>query len=103
METHVASVCFKCFRRFRGMLELFYMDVAKVDQGCCTYCKCFRGMLQLFHMDVAKVDQGCCTYCKCFRGVVQNVSFVPDVCCKRSDLDIAYVSDIGCNNMFQLF
>ena len=54
MEAHVASVCFKCFK---GILQLFHIDVAKVDQGCCTYCKCFRGMLQLFHMDVAKVDQ----------------------------------------------
>jgi hypothetical protein len=25
---------------------LFYMDVAKIDQGCCTCCNCFRGMLQ---------------------------------------------------------
>jgi len=57
MEAHVASVYFKCFRRFRGMLQLFYMDVAKVDQGCCTYCKCFKGMLQLLHMNVEKVDQ----------------------------------------------
>jgi len=24
---------FKCFRRFRGMLRLFHMDVAKVDRG----------------------------------------------------------------------
>ena len=28
MEAYVASVCFKCFGRFRGMLQLFHMDVA---------------------------------------------------------------------------
>ena len=78
MEAHVATVYFNYFRRFRGML-------------------------QLFHMDVAKVDQGCCTYCKCFRGVVQNVSFVLDVCCKRSNLDVAHVSHICCKNMFKMF
>jgi hypothetical protein len=39
------SAVVKCFRRFRCMLQLFYMYVAKVDQGCCTYCKCFRGIL----------------------------------------------------------
>ena len=50
MQAHVSSACFKCFR---GMLQLFHMDVTKVDQGCCTYCKCFTSMLQLFHMDVA--------------------------------------------------
>jgi hypothetical protein len=56
MEAYVARVCLKCFRRFRDMLQLFHMDVVKVDQRCCTYCKCFRCMLQLFHMDIAKVD-----------------------------------------------
>ena len=63
MKAHVVSVCFKCFRRFRGML-------------------------QLFHMHVAKVDRRWCTCCKCFRGVVQNVSSILDVCCTRFDLDI---------------
>ena len=29
---HVASVCFKCFICFRGMLQVFCMDVAKVDR-----------------------------------------------------------------------
>jgi hypothetical protein len=51
IKAHVASVCFKCFRYFRGVLQLFHMNVAKVDRGCCTCyicCKCFRGMLQVF-------------------------------------------------------
>ena len=73
---YVANAYFKCFRCFRGMLQLFRMGVAKVDQGCCTCCiccKCFRGMLQAF---------------------VQNVSCVPDICCNHFDLDVAYVSHI---------
>jgi ribonuclease PH len=36
LKEHIANVSFKCFR---GMLQVFYIDVAKVDQ------------------DVAKVDQ----------------------------------------------
>jgi hypothetical protein len=28
---HVANVCFKCFRYFVGMFQVFYADVAKVD------------------------------------------------------------------------
>jgi hypothetical protein len=67
------------------MLQLFYMDVAKIDRECCiccVCCKCFRDMLQDF---------------------VQNVSSVPDVCCKRFDLDVAYVSHICCNSMFEIF
>ena len=34
---------------------------------------------------------------------VQNISFVTDVCCKHFDLDVAYVSHICCNSMFQMF
>jgi hypothetical protein len=40
MKSHVASVCFKYFRCFRGMLQLFHMDVTKID----------RGMLHMLHM-----------------------------------------------------
>jgi hypothetical protein len=29
LKAHVANVCFKCFR---GMLQMFHMDVAKVDR-----------------------------------------------------------------------
>ena len=64
-------------------------------------------MLQLFHMDVAKVDLGCFICCKCFRDMlqkfVQNILSIPDVCCKRFDLDVSYVLYICCNRMFQMF
>jgi hypothetical protein len=54
-----------------------------------------------------QVNQGCAsvseTCCECFRGVVQNVSFVPDACCERSDLDVAHVSHICCKTMFEMF
>jgi hypothetical protein len=79
MKAHVAEVCFKYFG---GMLQLFNMDIAKVDREC---CKCFRGMLRVFQK------------------FVQNISSIPDVCCKRSDLDVAYVSHICYNYMFQMF
>jgi hypothetical protein len=58
LQMHVSSV-------FRCMLQVFYMDVAKVDR------------------DVASVSEVCC---KCFRDMwqasIQNVSSVSDVCCK---------------------
>jgi hypothetical protein len=38
---YVAYVCFKCFTRFRFMLQLFYLDFAKVDLG-------MLHMLQMF-------------------------------------------------------
>jgi hypothetical protein len=33
LKAHVASVCFKCFGCFRGMLQLFQMNFAKVDRN----------------------------------------------------------------------
>jgi hypothetical protein len=30
---YVAYICFKCFRHFRCMLQLFHLDVTKVDRG----------------------------------------------------------------------
>jgi hypothetical protein len=32
-KAHVASVYFKCFRRFKGILKVFHIYVAKIDQG----------------------------------------------------------------------
>jgi hypothetical protein len=67
MKAHVAIVCLKCFR---GMLQLLYIDVAKVDRNvahvvmdihvCSSVCfKCLiysRRMSQVFYLDVTKVD-----------------------------------------------
>jgi hypothetical protein len=32
LKVYIASLCFKCFRCFIGTLQVFYIDVAKVDQ-----------------------------------------------------------------------
>jgi hypothetical protein len=60
---HVASGCFKCFRR---MLQVFHLDVAKVDMDVAyvsiatqVCCKCMLQMFQLFWTYVARS-------CKCF-------------------------------------
>jgi hypothetical protein len=60
----------------------------------------------MFHLDVAHV----CICCKCFKGTLQvflrfvkNILYVPDICYKRFDLNVTYVSPIYCNNMFQIF
>jgi hypothetical protein len=64
MKAHVASVCFKYFRRFWGILQLFHMNVAKVDQRCYACCKVFqRHVLQVFQRRYS------------------NILFVSDVCC----------------------
>ena len=89
LQAHISSVsvCFTC------MFQLFYADVAKVDQDiamvvyvCCKrfssvfqlflymyFCKCFRclcevfqlffTMLQVLHPGISKLDQDVFTYC----------------------------------------
>ena len=57
LKPYVANVCFKGFRRFKDMLQVFHMDVAKVD------------------WDVASVSEVC-------RNFLINVSSISDVCCK---------------------
>ena len=92
---HVAIVCFKCLRCFRGMLQVFHVDVAKVDRDVAmvvyVYCKLlfpmfhlffqtyiasvFIWMLHMFHTYVGSVLSGCCIcfamVFKCFRVVLQ--------------------------------
>ena len=59
MKAHIAIICFKCFR---GMLQVLYIDVAKVDQDAAHVVMaihvCFKRMFQmfnLFQMNVASV------------------------------------------------
>ena len=74
LQACVASVCFKCFRCFICMLQVFHVDVAKVDRDI-TYvamaihvcCKRLFQMFQLFQMDVARVLSRCCVYFMCFK------------------------------------
>jgi hypothetical protein len=57
-----ANVCFRCFSRFKGMLQLFLMDVAKVDRR-------MLHMLHLFQKHVASVCSKCFI---CFQTYVCN-------------------------------
>jgi hypothetical protein len=68
LYTHVLSICFKCFRL---MLQMFYLDVAKLDLDVAYVAvnihSCFKRMFQVFHL---------------FQMYVASVSSVSDVCCK---------------------
>jgi hypothetical protein len=63
-----ASVCFKCFRCSRGMLQLFHMNVANIHRDVAFVAKCSRGMLQVFQRHVATVCSKCFI---CFRRTLQ--------------------------------
>jgi hypothetical protein len=83
LKLYVVIVCFKCFR---GMLQVFYIDVVKVDRNIAhvamvfssVYPKCFicfRCTLQVFHLDVAKVDLDVAYTCM-LQAYVSSVSYV---------------------------
>jgi hypothetical protein len=64
------SVCFKCFRCSRGILQLFHMNDAKIDWDVAYVAKCSRGMLQVFQRHVASI----CSICFiCFHTYVASV------------------------------
>jgi hypothetical protein len=54
---YVVNICFKCVIRFTDMLQLFHMDVTKVDIG-------ILHMLQVFQGHVARVCYKCFIYSK---------------------------------------
>jgi hypothetical protein len=71
---HVASVHFKYFRCFKGMLQVFHMDVAKVD-WVVAYVEmvvyvCCKLLFLMFHL------------------------FFSDACCKCVYIDVAYVASV---------
>jgi hypothetical protein len=71
--TYVASVCFKCFIRFRCMLQVFYLDVPYVSVAIYMCCKHLFKIFYLFQTYIASVFS-----CKC---MFIDVSPILDVCC----------------------
>jgi hypothetical protein len=82
---HVASVEFKCFKCFSGMLQLFHMDVAKVDRDvayvamvvhvCCKHLsQCF---IDFFRRMLQVCLSRCYICCKCF--IQTHVSSISSV------------------------
>jgi hypothetical protein len=54
VKTHVVSIHFKCFRCFRGMLQVFQINVAKVDQDVAYIAMavhvCCKRLFLMFHL-----------------------------------------------------
>ena len=80
------------------MLLMYVSCVSVILKLCCSY----------FFMNVAKVDQGCCTCCTCFRSMlqafVQDVSFVSRHMSQSFFIWMLHMfSHICCNSMFQMF
>jgi hypothetical protein len=52
--SYIANECFKCFRCFSGMLQIFHMDVAKVDWDVSHVAHvsevCYKCLFKMFHL-----------------------------------------------------
>jgi hypothetical protein len=91
LYTYASSVYSKCFICFRRMLQVFHLNIAKVDMAVAyiSVSGVFIGMLQVFHLDVCiclqwlhmcfQVSSG---VLQVFRIYVASVLAVSDVCCK---------------------
>ena len=83
VDRDVAMVVHVCCKRLSTMLHLFfYTYVASVLDACLKCFICLLCMLQVFHLDVSKVDQDVAHVAMVFQLYVLNVSSVLDVCCK---------------------
>jgi hypothetical protein len=124
---HVAIIC---FMRFKCMLHMFYLDVAKVDlvlhmlqwlytyvASVCFKCfSCFKRILQVFYLDVAYVALAlhvCCKYrFKMFQLFQTYVASVLSRCClccsahihmlQTYVINVSCVSDVCCSQCFML-
>ena len=54
LKVHVTSVCFKYFKCFKGMLQVFHMNIAKVDRDNAYVAMaihvCCKRIVEMFHL-----------------------------------------------------
>ena len=54
LKAHVASACFECFSCFRGILQGFRVDIAKVDRDAAYVASvlgvCCKRLFKIFHL-----------------------------------------------------
>jgi hypothetical protein len=59
LKTYVANICFKRFRCFRGMLQVFHKNIVKVDQDIAYVAMvvhiCCKRLFPMFHENVSSV------------------------------------------------
>jgi hypothetical protein len=94
LKAYVANVYVKYFRCSRGMLQVFHMDVVKVDLNVAyvasVYWICFRCLLKMIHLlqiYAVNVLSGCCICCSGYTYMLQvyipNVLSALDICCRK--------------------
>jgi hypothetical protein len=73
LQMHV----FECFRCFIGMLQVFYMDVVKVDRDVASVLEiCCKRPFKMFHLIQTYVATLLCGCCICFSGYTHMLQVV---------------------------
>jgi hypothetical protein len=78
LKAYVASVCIKCFRYFRDMLQAFHIDVAKVDWDVAYVAMlvhvCCNVLFPMLHLFFRRMFQACLFGCStCFHTYIARV------------------------------
>jgi hypothetical protein len=75
-KAHVRSVCFNCFRYFRGRLQVFRCMLQKYIM--------MLHMLQWLYTHIASICSKCFIYFSdvCYKSFYLDVAYVLDICCK---------------------
>jgi hypothetical protein len=106
--TQISSVCY-CKSMFQvfGMLQVLYIDVAKVDRDVThvvmTIHVCFKCMFQIFHRFqtyIVSVLSRCCktrSGCCILQAYVSSVFRFSYICLQVFHLDTAYVCNVFSN------
>jgi hypothetical protein len=77
LKAHVASSCFKYFRYFICMLQLFHMDIVKVDRDIAYVAMvihvCCKLLFPMFHLFFQAYVAIVCLFgcCICFTHMLQ--------------------------------
>jgi hypothetical protein len=64
LYTYVSNICFECFRCSKLMLQMFHLNVAKVDLNVACYYDYTR-MFQAYGSSVSYVSDVCYKYFIC--------------------------------------
>jgi hypothetical protein len=95
LKTHVASVCFKCFRCSRGMLQVFKINIVKVDRDV-VYVAMDNGCIRMMQRSVPNVSS-------VFSDVLLQVCLSRCCICFMHMLQVFYRDNVYVCNDFQVF
>jgi hypothetical protein len=106
-KTHVASVCLKCFGCFRGISQVFQMNVTKVDRNVAYVAMvvhvCCKDLFLMFYLCLNILLQVCLFGC-CIRFHIYVASVLSRYCiCLQWFSSVFHIFLQVFQSMFQVF